>query len=142
MPMPVAHIVPLKGVRWEWVILTLLLVAAPAFGVDLSPSEIANRRCLDCHGQSRMATLPPAERATMVVAMAQATTQPTARPGLWVSNSKLSAGVHAKLACVQCHANATVLPHAQKLGTATCDSNCHATPQSDYLQGIHAEAIA
>src|SRR4051812_29166683 len=110
MPLPVAHNVPLKGVRWEWVILTLLLAAAPAFGVDLSPSEIANRRCLDCHGQSRMSTLPPEERVTMVVAATQPATQPATRPGLWVSNSKLSTGVHAKLACVQCHANATALP--------------------------------
>src|SRR5262249_27571117 len=34
------------------------------------------------------------------------------------------------------------LPHPAKLGAVSCSSNCHATANSDYLQGVHAEAVA
>src|SRR3954447_7229116 len=118
------------------------MVTLPVRAVDLSPAQIANKRCLDCHGQSRMAQLTPDERTPMVVASTQPTTRPVSRPGLFVAGSGLSQSVHAKLACVQCHTQAISLPHPQQMLRATCDASCHQTAQSDYLQGAHAEAVA
>ncbi len=123
-----------------------------ARAVDVSEAEIQNKRCLDCHGQSHIATLSPQERREMIapgVGPAPATEAPT-RPELYLEPGKpgaagggLAASVHAKAACVSCHANAKTLPHAEVLGPATCTGGgCHAAAESSYIQGIHAEARA
>ncbi len=143
----------------------LLVVPSIALAVELTPADIENRRCLNCHGQSHIADLNPSERASMIASYQPAapipspspitqpapTTQPFTpttgpapekRPGLFLPGSIFSSSVHAKLACVDCHQNARALPHARQLGPAVCSTSCHAKAQSDYLQGAHAEAIA
>jgi len=67
---------------------------------------------------------------------------PATRPGLYLPPNMLAHGVHPKLACVSCHADADKLPHNKKLAPASCSTNCHAKAQSDFLQGSHAEAVA
>src|SRR5215207_5700151 len=78
------------------------VVAARVEAVEVTPKEVQNRRCLQCHGQSRLATLPPSERIAMVAPGTQPSTQPGApvRPGLHVAAESLKASVHAGLACV------------------------------------------
>ena len=131
------------GVRRVMGILLVAVLAAPAARAradELTPAQLDNRRCFNCHGQSRMASIAPAERQGMVAPA----TQPLsggARAGLHVPGNALAAGVHAKLACVDCHADAKTLPHAAELGPANCAS-CHAAAASDHLQGAHASALA
>src|SRR5262245_6087640 len=100
--------------RWLWLSLITLLIAGPSRAVDVSQADIANRRCLACHGQSRLATLSPEQRIVMVAPATIPTTQPSApaptRPGLYLGTEALVGSVHAKLACVQCHSNAVTLP--------------------------------
>jgi cytochrome b subunit of formate dehydrogenase len=123
-------------------IMGLMIRAAPLSAVEVTQNQIQNRRCLNCHGQSRLATLPPTERAAMVAPGTQpASTQPT-RPGLHVTPESLSGSVHASLACLDCHADAATLPHAQKLADASCTASCHTKPVSDFTQGAHATALA
>src|SRR5690242_8811013 len=69
---------------------------------QVSPQEIQNRRCLNCHGQARLATLGPADRAAMVAPATMPSTQPV-RPGIYVASESLGRSVHASLACTDCH---------------------------------------
>jgi cytochrome b subunit of formate dehydrogenase len=117
------------------------VAVAQVCAVEVSPKEIQNRRCLQCHGQSRMATLPPSERAAMVAPGTQPATRPT-RPGIHVTPESLSGSVHANLSCVDCHADAVKLPHAQRLAAVSCSAICHTKPVSDFTQGAHAVALA
>jgi cytochrome b subunit of formate dehydrogenase len=130
--------------------LVILLAAARVAGVEVSQAEIDNRRCLNCHGQSHIGTLSPADRRAMVAPTTrQASTRPTThaaemstRPGLYIATDALAASVHAKLACVQCHQDAKTLPHPEHVRPASCDSSCHTKSNSDFLQGAHAAATA
>lgn len=70
------------------------------------------------------------------------TSAPAIRPGLYVTAKTLAGTVHAKLACVDCHAAARKLPHVANLGPASCNKSCHSKMQSDFMQGVHAEALA
>ncbi|MCY2930691.1 MAG: cytochrome c3 family protein [Planctomycetota bacterium] len=134
-----------------------VLLAAAAWapstarGEEVTPAQMANKRCLECHGQQKMAGYSPVERRTMVAPSTQpaSSAAPARRPGLYVVPA-LAGGIHAKLACTDCHrlsvpAGETVvkLPHAVPLPPATCSgSSCHDKPASDYLQGMHAQALA
>src|ERR1041385_6361759 len=120
-----------------------LLICSRVLAVEVSPAEIANRRCLNCHGQSRLATLPPAERATMLAPSTKvAASQPATRPEIYLGDNPLRASVHAQLECVACHQNAKTLPHPGLLGKVSCDTKCHSAANSDFLQGAHAVAVA
>jgi cytochrome b subunit of formate dehydrogenase len=118
--------------------------AARAPGAEVTQAEIESRRCLNCHGQSELAQALPASRRVMVAPstapVRAADTAP--RAGLYVKSDALTGSVHAKLSCVDCHTQAKTLPHPAKLGPVNCNSSCHATANSDYLQGAHAEAVA
>jgi cytochrome b subunit of formate dehydrogenase len=88
-----------------------------------------------------MVELTAADRVGMVAP----TTQPLReqpRPGLYVPSDALSSGVHSKLACIDCHSHAKVLPHAAAMPPPNCTGTCHTQPASDYLQGMHATAAA
>lgn len=122
--------------------LVLLLVwGGVARGEELSPAELANHRCLDCHGQSKIATLSPEERRTMVVA-GGAGVEPATRAGLYIDTGKLKGSIHGTQACVDCHAEAVKLPHGQHLASPSCEGSCHAKASGDYVQGVHAAARA
>ncbi len=135
----------------SWAILPFFLVAIvfaalvpQAQAVEISEAQLANRRCLNCHGQSHTGELSPAERQAMV---APGTTDATSsqkatRPELYVAPDAFAKSVHQNLPCVSCHADAESLPHAGKLQPASCTATCHASQKSDYLQSKHAEAAA
>ena len=110
--------------------------------VEISKSELENRRCLNCHGQSRLATLSPTGRALMLSPTTRAVSQLAVRPEIYVREDALGSSVHAKQGCVSCHTGATTLPHVADLGKATCDTKCHAPAATDFLQGAHAAAVA
>src|SRR5688572_11027502 len=112
--------------------------------VEVTPKEIQDKRCLQCHGQSRLATMPAHERIAMVAPGAAPSTRPAlpTRAGLHVTGETLKASVHAGLACVDCHADAVKLPHQQDLAAASCTASCHTKPVSDFVQGAHAVALA
>ena len=131
------------GRRWAGLItlISLTVFASITTAAEVSPQEIANRRCLNCHGQTRLATLGPADRAAMVAPATLPSTQPV-RPGIYVAGESLGRSVHAGLSCVDCHRDAASLPHAQDLRPASCDSSCHSKPVSDFMQGAHAAALA
>ena len=146
-----------KYVRRLYVVVLSVVISAPALAVDVSSARIANRRCFNCHGQKHIAKLSPLDRLVMVSSLVSegvvlpATTRPedkpapdapVTRPGLYLSADILAYGVHPKLACVDCHADADKLPHNRKLAPASCSTKCHAKAQSDFLQGAHAEAAA
>lgn len=128
-----------------------LLIAAGSYGFakELTPTEIENRRCLNCHGQSRIGEMGASERASMLAPATQPSSSsaatsldPAPRPGIYIAPDALDGSVHATLACADCHQAARTLPHPAELGKPTCNSTCHVAPRSDYLQGAHAEAVA
>jgi cytochrome b subunit of formate dehydrogenase len=132
---------------WFWVatvaLVALILPAATLRAADLTEAEIANRRCANCHGQSRIATLNGQQRTGMVAP----TTQPLSadpRPELHVTSEALDGSVHAGQSCVSCHTDAETLPHKADLKSPTCgaESGCHTGPVAGFMQGSHAEALA
>jgi cytochrome b subunit of formate dehydrogenase len=131
------------GRNWVGLIvaISLTVFASVALADQVTSQEIQNRRCLNCHGQTRMAALGPADRAAMVAPATMPSTQPV-RPGIYVAPESLARSVHAGLACIDCHRDASTLPHLQNLKAASCDSSCHSKPVSDFMQGAHAAALA
>ncbi len=118
--------------------------AAPVFA---QPERVAaeNRRCLNCHGQAHIATLDPFERRSMIGLADRGATppgeEPAQRPRLYLSPEEYPLRLHTALSCVDCHADARDLPHAQKLRPSTCSSGgCHAKEASAFLRGGHADA--
>jgi cytochrome b subunit of formate dehydrogenase len=131
----------------RWIILAVVLCIGCLFvraasATDLTQAEIQSRRCLNCHAQQRMAQLAPSDRAMMVAPATQPTTPVAVRPDLYVPSDTLSSGPHSKLSCTDCHKDATGLPHAARLRPVDCNVGCHSPQRSDYLQGVHAEAVA
>ncbi|OQB81828.1 MAG: hypothetical protein BWX88_04189 [Planctomycetes bacterium ADurb.Bin126] len=127
-----------------WAVL-LLCASAPAWAAEVSPQEVQNRRCVNCHGQLHIAQIGPAERLSMVAPPApgqQPQASPAARSGLYIAPNTLDKSVHAALACVNCHPSAKQLPHPQKLPKASCNDTCHKDAQQHYRQGIHGELAA
>ena len=128
-----------------WLIFALV-GAAPGFAAELTPAQIENRRCFNCHDQKEIATLVPQDRLTMTDRSAGIAAGPTSAParreGLLVTAKTLAGTVHASLACTDCHSAAKTLPHPARLGPASCNSKCHSKNRSDYMQGAHAEALA
>ncbi len=122
------------------------------------PAHQVDKRCLDCHGQKRIATLDPAERASMVGTWLGPGSSPgkspsrkpglpseeakrPSRPSLHVLPDALQTSVHAELACVQCHKDAQNLPHEARLDLATCASSCHEKAVEAYEEGAHGKAL-
>ena len=120
------------------------LMAGRVGAVEVTAAEIANRRCSNCHAKPDIGELSPRERAPMVAPGGQPSTvsPPAKRPGLSVTPGTMAGSVHAKLACIDCHADAEKLPHVAKLQPATCNASCHSSANSDHLQGVHAAAMA
>jgi cytochrome b subunit of formate dehydrogenase len=104
--------------------------------------EAANRRCLECHGQTHIATLTASERQLMVSTDILADLDDTTpRPDLYVGPEPLRYGVHSGLRCVDCHPDAGALPHAAVLSPPAC-ADCHAPEQAEFDRGVHADALA
>lgn len=128
---------------WLLILLVACILPGSLRAAEISDADIANRRCMNCHGQSRLASMPGSQRAGMV---APSDPPPAAAPrqGLYLESDALSGSVHEALACVSCHRDAETLPHVVDLKPATCggDDGCHVAAVSDMLQGAHATALA
>ncbi len=86
------------------------------------PIARENRRCLNCPGQRRIATIPQEERAGLVAAPAR---EPgTDLPALYFDQGLLAGSGHAHLRCVDCHAGSGDLPHPARAGVLGDLSNC------------------
>jgi len=136
-----------------------VFIMAFATVVFAQPATDANpdRRCMQCHGQTHIATLSPAERRSMVGTKLDTSTpaappsatptdpltgnEPPTRPNLFVHPEQLKGGVHEKNTCVDCHTDAATLPHAPSLNTATCATKCHESAASAYAAGSHKTAL-
>ncbi|HEX2839094.1 MAG TPA: cytochrome b/b6 domain-containing protein [Phycisphaerales bacterium] len=120
------------------------------------PTDTANKRCLQCHGQQHIAELGPGERLTMVGTWLGTEVrpgtppqtqpvlrgdEPATRPGLFVAPNALAGSVHAGAACVDCHEDATNLPHGPRLNLTTCATKCHEGAAQQFPTGAHAEAL-
>jgi cytochrome b subunit of formate dehydrogenase len=132
-----------------------LLAFSPAFAQTPGTKD-PNKRCLECHGQHRIAALSPAERLSMVSTRLDTQTpdasapkhdytlagnEPAARPKLFIGSTPLEGSIHENLNCVDCHQDAAQLPHAPKLNIRTCATECHKAENEAYPKGSHAEAI-
>ncbi|MDX2119279.1 MAG: hypothetical protein SFY96_13965 [Planctomycetota bacterium] len=132
-------------------------LATPVLAQGTPAESPADRRCMQCHGQSHIAELTPAERRSMVgtkldvnapampapSAPAEPLTgnEPMTRPNLFVHPEHFKGGVHEKNTCVDCHTDAATLPHTPKLNTATCATKCHEAAASAYAAGSHKAAL-
>ncbi|MHC4825224.1 MAG: hypothetical protein ACYTEY_01575, partial [Planctomycetota bacterium] len=128
----VAALVPVIGVM-------------PAAGQDTV--QLQNRRCLDCHGQSHIAGLSPADRQAMVslyaddAARPSLDDEPAIRPELYLEYDQVYRfSVHGQEACVSCHPDCETLPHALRTESAQCAS-CHPQEELEYGGSVHGTAI-
>ena len=127
-----------------WVVCLTALAPAAAGALD-DEARIENHRCLNCHGQRRMAELTADERQLMVATDGPtdtATDDDALRPGLYVAPGFAERTVHDQLDCVACHTSVSTLPHPQQLGPVGCAEPCHANAGALYRRGVHAEALA
>lgn len=135
-------------------------VYGAASGDPSFPSEAterANQRCLQCHGQAHIGELNPEDRLSMVgtwlgdeppppdakprPTFTLTGNEPATRPELYLPPGTLSTSVHPDLRCVDCHTDASRLPHSPHLNLQTCASSCHASEYQAYLSGSHHEAL-
>jgi cytochrome b subunit of formate dehydrogenase len=126
----------------------VVLVVGGALGPAASPAvaqgtsaQLANRRCLECHGRQDLAELSPEERRLMVAPTPGEPDDETWRPGLYLGTTPLRYGVHAELRCVDCHPGAQRLPHPRQLAPVTCNGACHTQARVAYDRSAHAEAV-
>ncbi len=121
-------------------LIALGLLVPSARAETLTDAQLANRRCFNCHSQTRIGELTGDERRGMVrLAPEQTALDPAPRPGLLITAGTLSHGVHADLACTSCHAQAQNLPHSVPMTQVNCES-CHADAAANFRRGAHAAA--
>jgi hypothetical protein len=104
--------------------LALLFCLAPVLGAAQDPpAPPTNDDCQMCHAEA-------------------STTRADGRPVV-VDPKGWAASVHGQLglACVDCHATATEVPHADALPPVDC-SGCHADAVAQYAQSVHAKQRA
>ncbi len=100
-----------------------------------APGSEENVRCLNCHGQERMAQLSPQQRAGMV---SVAPAKPRASSeGLFVPAARFAGSVHGGLRCLDCHPRAATLPHPGDLPDPDC-ARCHAAEAEGFSVSAHA----
>ena len=133
--LPLMHRFQISAVA---IVLTAGTVRAASPTRPADPLE--NERCLNCHGQRRIATIPREERDSMV--------SPPPSPTGWENPESLyfdqgvfDKSVHRGLACGDCHPGPGDLPHSARLPAPTCEA-CHETQADLYLRGVHAEKLA
>ncbi len=137
-------------VQWFTRLLVIFILSvgwayADVYAVEMTPAQVQNNRCYNCHGQHHITNLSVSERRSMV-APSQGRLlldrEPEARPGLFVAPDALLDGPHDALACTECHQDAETLPHAINLSQVNCTASCHDLSAVQYRRGIHAEAVA
>lgn len=96
-------------------------------------------RCLDCHAQAHIASVPARERQAMVAPAPGGAFPKRDHPeALFVDRSRLRKSVHATVACQDCHPDAKTLPHPARLPKARCAS-CHEEEAAVVQRSRHAE---
>ncbi|MCE9614968.1 MAG: cytochrome c3 family protein [Lentisphaerae bacterium] len=90
-------------------------VNAGTLNLYAAGDDVANDTCFACHAD--------AEDAPRVDA------------------AVLAGSVHAELACVDCHAAITELPHPEKMAAVAC-ATCHADEGAEYASSIHGMSNA
>lgn len=112
------------------------LAAPSAFASPPTPSvEEANDECVSCHGNEDMTiTLADGKEASIAV-----------------KAELLTASVHAKLRCVECHAENAEVPHPERTFKDaaafrasfedTCNK-CHAENHKKMMDGVHSKLAA
>jgi cytochrome b subunit of formate dehydrogenase len=139
------------------VAICIVAVLAGSVAAQLGePQRDPDRRCFQCHGQERIATLSPAERLSLVGTWLDPDSpppeplispgplrgdEPETRPGLYIRSDALAASVHKSVQCVDCHEDAARLPHEPKLNLQTCASACHEKAAVAFPTGSHFEAL-
>ena len=96
-----------------------------------------DRRCLNCHGQEHIATIPQQERETMVVVPESGLTARENPAGLFIEREKISQSVHGQTTCKECHVEVETLPHPDRLPLPQCES-CHEEEAEDVSRSRHA----
>ncbi|QNN20963.1 hypothetical protein HED60_01305 [Planctomycetales bacterium ZRK34] len=123
--------------------MALLAVGAGSLrAAPVSDAVIANKRCIDCHGQRKIIDLPIEERRTMLDAPPDYQLEVGPREGLYVTAKHLGESVHKGVTCVECHTEAEKLPHAPKLAPPSCAASCHDDVAVKYNLSTHAEVAA
>jgi cytochrome b subunit of formate dehydrogenase len=130
-------------------------VAAIAAAQPIEQSRDPDRRCMQCHGQERIATLNPDERLSLVGTWLDAGSappesllgvrsvtgaEPQVRPGLYVPGNALAGSTHQNLKCIDCHEDAVRLPHEPRLNLQTCADSCHTKAAEAFPTSSHFEA--
>lgn len=139
------------------VVLGLILLAVGSTDARLQEApKDADRRCLQCHGQERIATLNPGERLTLVGTWLDPDSpppgplmeprpptgdEPEFRPGLYIQRNALAGSVHDGINCIECHEDAARLPHDPELNLQTCATSCHTKEATEFPTGSHFEAL-
>ena len=115
-----------------------------------------DQRCLQCHGQPKIASLNPQERLSMVGTWLDVESrppetkppvtkltghEPPVRPGLYVVRGSLAGSVHEDTKCVECHEDAQRLPHTPSLNLQTCATACHANEVKAFASSSHMDAL-
>lgn len=93
--------------------------ASLAFAAPPKASRLPNRECLACHDDPSLTKMVEGKEVS-----------------LGVNTNAFQKSVHAKLACVDCHAGIRETPHPDQLPPAQCAS-CHAQVASEYAKSIH-----
>ncbi|MFQ5665339.1 MAG: cytochrome c3 family protein [Candidatus Binatia bacterium] len=101
-------------------VLLLLLAVALTGSVALCQE---NAVCLSCHGESTLTRVSKSGKEI----------------SLYVDPSAFKASVHGVFSCVNCHVDATKIPHAQKLKPVNCGL-CHEGPVTALARGVHGKA--
>jgi thiosulfate reductase cytochrome b subunit len=120
--------------------LSLLLLPFCASG---SSEDIDNETCLGCHNLDIL-DLSQEELAEQVEV--SASTPPLRRKPLYVfgelalaiDEGKYAASVHGGLDCVECHMDASDIPHPQRLKTVQC-GECHDTEELE--RSAHGKSL-
>jgi cytochrome b subunit of formate dehydrogenase len=100
--------------------LCCLLLTAP-----LARAAISNEECLACHSDTSMVRENPDSTKT----------------ALWVDATVHGNSVHMGLACTDCHADISEVPHGGTLAPVSC-GNCHGDAQAIYDTSTHGKAVA
>ncbi|MGA7950698.1 MAG: cytochrome b/b6 domain-containing protein [Thiobacillaceae bacterium] len=118
-----------------WSLATVLLpLAAPLSqgadtpsvqaGADAAPKVIANKRCMNCHGDEEAKTVKRPDGTEI---------------NIFVDKSAFERSAHGKQFCVGCHNNITALPHEEPLPIRVGCIECHRQKWAEQQQHPTAE---
>lgn len=137
--------------RLRFVCFPLRLLLAAAFALaayqgDGRAFALESKECMSCHGAESIAKASKEELSSLVIPLEKAEAEkfkakkPLKKSSPYIDPAVIGESVHAALDCTSCHAEVKDLPHKAVLAEVSC-GECHAQPQSDYDQSLHAMAF-